>query len=581
VRLSTKAVVSKNNLNGALEGARQQALEFVRNNTRTSEYRTVEVEGEAVSLKYLLVAPERQFELYHIDYPGGLGRTAFLKQIRTSEEFTNVPWYSCLCAACDKGRKAVIELVDWLCSAEIMDFLGYVAGAEEWSQHKAAVRAVKTRLFKDLLSEVKSFVARLENEAVLQNPYEELPHVDYGCLSLLYEELENHDLESSGPGGVINDRLEEYVAAVRAFERHIQRWGHQTARFEMMKAMLTTSRRLLVVDFKEKMRSGRSTAELQQDYFGGTYMSLLGIIMFYVDEDTGQVCRKNLMVTSNDTKQDTDWFVQCIDVTIGEILDGAPDGVELVWWGDNGPHFHNNILLAKLRSLLIEHPTIGSIRDEYFEAGEAKGDADQEFAKVSGECKAFIRVGGSIEEPAHLAIVLGKMMGTSPYVLEVDRDKFTSEYTSYAGMSQYSSYCITQDRPVWVARPLTFAGKEVNLHGTLVYREKRASKGEAADLLSGSLARQVGGYGGAAELFADLTNKEAGGVLTKNDAFKTATTGQLNARGEMLVSRLTTHFEKVYSAAVQQRATKGKKRTPTGMIELLIKAERIALAEAP
>ncbi|KAJ1460726.1 hypothetical protein M885DRAFT_559378, partial [Pelagophyceae sp. CCMP2097] len=74
------------------------------------------------------------------------------------------------------------------------------------------------------------------------------------------------------------------------------------------------------------------------------------------------------------------------------------------------------------------------------------------------------------------------------------------------------------------------------------------------------------GYAGAADLASDLLDKKNGGVIKKNDVFKDVS-GNMNPAGRVIVARLKTHLEVVYSGDA------GKTWMPTGFIELLIKAE--------
>ncbi|KAJ1447864.1 hypothetical protein M885DRAFT_591152 [Pelagophyceae sp. CCMP2097] len=86
--------------------------------------------------------------------------------------------------------------------------------------------------------------------------------------------------------------------------------------------------------------------------------------------------------------------------------------------------------------------------------------------------------------------------------------------------------------------------------------------------LLGIMARaaHAAGYAGAADLASDLLDKKNDGVIKKNDVFKDVS-GNMNPAGRVIVARLKTHLEVVYSGDA------GKTRMPTGFFELLIKAE--------
>jgi len=168
------------------------------------------------------------------------------------------------------------------------------------------------------------------------------------------------------------------------------------------------------------------------------------------------------------------------------------------------------------------------------------------------------------------------MTATTAQVLDVDRAKFTATYEEYKGMQKYLSYSLLRgDGPLsWNAQLLTFGGAVTRLVGAEKTREKRLEKGEDANILLASLRRTAAGYAGAADLASDLLDKKNGGVIKKNDVFKDVS-GNMNPAGRVIVARLKTHLEVVYSGDA------GKTRMPTGFIELLIKAEVAAQLPAP
>ncbi|KAJ1445700.1 hypothetical protein M885DRAFT_592158 [Pelagophyceae sp. CCMP2097] len=246
-----------------------------------------------------------------------------------------------------------------------------------------------------------------------------------------------------------------------------------------------------------------------------------------------------MMFTSDDIKQDTEW-----------------------------PHFHNNILLRKFKQLMIDYPIIGSIRGEYFEPGEAKAIVDMVFSRVGVECKAYIALGNRVDGPADLVKVMQQTTATTAQDLDVDRAKFTATYEEYKDMQKYLSYSLLRDDGLlsWNAQLLTFGGAATRLVGAEKTREKHLEKGEDANILLASLRWTAAGYAGAADLASDLLDKKNGGVIKKNDVFKDVS-GNMNPAGRVIVARLKTHLEVVYSGDA------GKTRMPTGFIEMLIKAE--------
>ncbi|KAJ1447275.1 hypothetical protein M885DRAFT_501689 [Pelagophyceae sp. CCMP2097] len=378
----------------------------------------------------------------------------------------------------------------------------------------------------------------------------------------------SHD---SGEG--VMDRIGEMQAPVNKFAKHLKNWGHQTRRFEDRIATLEPGTLLLVMDFKEKTRKGKSVAELQMDYFGGEYLSLMGVVVFYVED--GVTKRKNIMICSADGNQDTDWAAKAMDIALPMILALAPeDGVVLEMWKDSGPHYHNNIFLNKLKLILEAQPKILRINDEYFEPGEAKSVADQFFACVGSEIESWISLGNDLNTFGDLQRVLGQMSNTTAFELDIDRDQFTAEYEAHVGMSKYLSYTISRPDFKWRARELTCAGPEVVLRGTAVTRDKKLDKGAALDLLAKSLARTTAVYGGASNILHKLIDSKKGGVRATNAGY-TAPAGKANDAGAALVALLEAHFRAVYPVSHQEalRASSNP-RLPASWAAFLVKAEQ-------
>ena len=69
-------------------------------------------------------------------------------------------------------------------------------------------------------------------------------------------------------------------------------------------------------------------------------------------------------------------------------------------------------------------------------------------------------------------------------------------------------------------------------------------------------------------------------MLKTNDDFKN-TAGGMTEQGNAIVERLKKHLSCAYSNDVQERVVVGKTRSPTGFVELLMKAETLAQLPAP
>jgi hypothetical protein len=421
----------------------------------------------------------------------------------------------------------------------------------------------------DYLGIVKSHVERLPLGAIIADPTEELPSVEWGpALSRVME------MASQLPdnGESVEEAIQTLMKPVDTFAKHVRNWAHQTARFDSHIADLRPKTVVIVMDFKEKIRKGKTTVQRQQDYFGGDYMSLMGAVVYYTEGGVSK--KKNILFTSEDTNQDTDWVIQALDLVMETILDVAPDDVELEFWKDSGPHYHNNILLSKFKMLLQDNPKIAQIRDEYFEPGEAKSVVDQLFATVGGEITHYVGLGNQVNSAEDLQCALKELAHTTVLVHEPDRAEYTSSYEFYKGMTKYLSYSIARDDPrrKWRARLLTLCGASVVLHGSVITRDKKLSKEESVSLLGASLRRTTDAYNGASDLLTSLVNAKSGGVIENNDGF-TVSKGKPNAAGEALVTRLAEHLSSVYPEDL--RAGSSRPRLPTGWVALIIKTESL------
>ena len=122
-------------------------------------------------MKYLLVNPERMFTLYDLEYKGVMARrSTFLKLIRDSVEYTQVSWYTCLCKDCSTGRASLDQLVALLINETARRLLGYAAQSQEWIDHKAAVRALKSYIVSEYLAVGKCFVKNLAPDQIHRRP---------------------------------------------------------------------------------------------------------------------------------------------------------------------------------------------------------------------------------------------------------------------------------------------------------------------------------------------------------------------------------------------------------------------------
>ncbi|KAJ1448971.1 hypothetical protein M885DRAFT_573508 [Pelagophyceae sp. CCMP2097] len=92
-------------------------------------------------------------------------------------------------------------------------------------------------------------VRALDDDKVLSLPFSALPRVDVEAAAVLVSSaLSATDLEMDLGAADFAETLEKLAAEVESFERHIIRWGHQTARHEKMVEILTVDRRVLVVN---------------------------------------------------------------------------------------------------------------------------------------------------------------------------------------------------------------------------------------------------------------------------------------------------------------------------------------------
>ena len=68
------------------------------------------------------------------------------------------------------------------------------------------------------------------------------------------------------------------------------------------------ARAMIEMDFKEKVRDKPTASQLQRDYFGGTYISVLNITLHF----RGSVHHFDF-ISSADTSQDTFWVSEAFE----------------------------------------------------------------------------------------------------------------------------------------------------------------------------------------------------------------------------------------------------------------------------
>eukprot|EP00959_Pyramimonas_sp_CCMP1952_P004907 103063-Pyramimonas_sp.AAC.1 len=103
------------------------------------------------------------------------------------------------------------------------------------------------------------------------------------------------------------------------YVQHIKYWGHQAVRFAEELDRVTTTCWLIVIDFKEKLRTKQSAAQRQRDYFGGEYMSLFNVTVYYRTPD-GELHKKHLdFINPVHTRQDTFWVESAFCILVEQL----------------------------------------------------------------------------------------------------------------------------------------------------------------------------------------------------------------------------------------------------------------------
>jgi hypothetical protein len=239
-------------------------------------------------------------------------------------------------------------------------------------------------------------------------------------------------------------------AALAEYKEHIRRWATQDARYEQHLEMvgLAAGRKILIVlDFKEKLSFKKQMREVQGDYWDNSSLSLLGASIYdghtwrYVD------------LVSTDTTQDGGWTASGMARLALVLKAMGFDSVdEIIFWSDNGCHFHSNQLFAStLLDFAVALGSVVALSWNFFEHGEGKGPCDQHFAVVSGALRRALVATGSVIGAEDVVGVLNKMNDTSGYVIVVDRsgDGVHARTWTYDRVSAQKQFVLRPDYVEW------------------------------------------------------------------------------------------------------------------------------------
>ncbi|CAG9461195.1 unnamed protein product [Pedinophyceae sp. YPF-701] len=156
--------------------------------------------------------------------------------------------------------------------------------------------------------------------------------------------------EVSGDGadaharGVYNAEVEQCLAAMERFRRHLFVWAFQLERHRHHVHTMTHGDCILVIDFKEKLQAEMRVRERQSDRWKNSSVSMLNITILWVDTAGERHTQHVNFLSGLDTKQDAEWvhsaFAQ-LPTVLREVGLKPDDYTRIKGWSDNGSHFHN------------------------------------------------------------------------------------------------------------------------------------------------------------------------------------------------------------------------------------------------
>jgi hypothetical protein len=462
------------------QAAKAAAMQFVaEQHSRPSAHQTVVTgAGEAVPLMYLLGSRNSIFQVYKAQ-GGSIGRTSFLGAI-SDHGFKALPMRTCLCAGCEGGQTAVAELVR-LCKVDEVHQRLIDYGAAE-----VVAAAEKLRLFltRDYLQHCKIVVQQGNS---LQQAAEALPMEVFDMLHSLQFDHNSDSLEVQN----LCEQLKQVESAVREYAVHLERWGHQDVRFREDLDGMCDGTAVMVIDFKEKVKSFQTARQLQRDYFNNTVVSLFNATVFHKDGAGGVVHRVCYDYLSTDTDQDSFW-VQSAFALLAEQLRADIPGLRCIkGWSDNGPHFHNSLFIQRSVKKLKETLGLSAIKWSFFEPGEGKCYCDTHFAHVADVFKRYVATDNDINGVDDIKRLLEGMQDTHVFLNNIDRD---SDQRSYFALDDIKShkYFVFDDTvgTDLLVSELTRTGHLVVMtKGHVVQRGSNVGKRLGGDTLTAALTR--------------------------------------------------------------------------------------------
>jgi hypothetical protein len=451
---------------------------------RPSEFETRPVYDESVGisedypLKYLLVTKEKVWEAYELEHPTGLKRSHFLSLF--TAQYQPLPLRTCLCNACADGRECLTNLRETCGGAAVAKYC--ICTTEE---AVAACVELKTSLLQ-LLPKVKLVVS---SGGLLTDDSLKVPGSLWDLMEvrdISWDDLSDSEYDEQQELDALLGKLQ---AACVTYEEHIKNWGHQSVRFLQYMEARIRWRMILVIDFKEKIRTKQTATQRQRDYFGGAYMSLFNCTVYVVSSD-GQIHSRYIDILDElDTHQDTYWvqaafriLVDHLQDLILEFLVDLEEGLEeVVGWSDNGPHFHNALFVGGLLTWLKNVMAV-LVNWNFFEPGEAKSICDQHFAVVSGACKRFIGTGMVVVGVDDVRRIIQNLENTVVCLNIVDRSQEPEEYMAFKMINSYKQFILKPGDDTIYCRKLTDTGDlEVLEESGVKYRvahNKKVTSGE-------------------------------------------------------------------------------------------------------
>ena len=177
--------------------------------------------------------------------------------------------------------------------------------------------------------------------------------------------------------------LQEIFEKNISYTEHKKFKDHQRNQFKQQKLALQEGECLIVMDFKENLQLGGSAREIGQIFYSKTQISLLGSVIYFIDQ--GTLKKKHVNFLSKLLSHDGVFVKDCLRTLLSRYCSNLHS---FKFWFDCGPHFRSKEVL---HYLLVDYPNISfsstssqkSLQVNYFAPSHGKSVCDSHFSTLS------------------------------------------------------------------------------------------------------------------------------------------------------------------------------------------------------